>query len=425
VKNPLLALRSILNHRNAVPWLFAIYIVPRVLVLLVPVAPTSDAAWYFNRATELSAGAGYAEGGVLTAFWPPGWSMAIAVLFGSFGVSLFAVQAFNVLCSVLIGWLTLDLGRRIFESELAGRAALLLLALYPNNIAYVPLAFTEVFYTALLMGACWFLARSATYTNLLCGAVLLGFGTLVKAQTLTLIPFIYAIAYLRDRTTRNFVKSVGNAVVVALIALLVVMPWSFRNKEVFGSFIMVSTNGGLTLLTGNNPSADGSYSDSDPLVTSIERTVATQVEVDKESRKRAMAWITQNPATFISLLPRKFYHLWIRDGEGEWWFQGGFPRYDDHKTLFRTMRIVNQIYYFGLVACFGTVFAVFIFRTFRRRELVLDWWALPYALAFNLTAISLVFSGQSRFHYWIMPFVAIVCGWSITKHALASPAPVR
>ena len=42
-----------------------------------------------------------------------------------------------------------------------------------------------------------------------------------------------------------------------------------------------------------------------------------------------------------------------------------------------------------------------------------DWWLLPYGIAAYPTAICLVFSGQSRFHFPAMPFIAMTCGWLI------------
>ena len=56
--------------------LWALFLLPRVGVLLVDVVPTSDAAWYFGRAAELAAGLGYLDKGEPTAFWPPGWPLA-------------------------------------------------------------------------------------------------------------------------------------------------------------------------------------------------------------------------------------------------------------------------------------------------------------------------------------------------------------
>src|SRR5215475_9457393 len=122
----LLALQRWLAGTSAVPLLFGIYVLPRIAMLFFSVQQTSDAAWYFNRAAALATGAGYSERGILTAYWPPGWPLTLAAIFTVSGASVLAVKVFNILCAVASGWFTLDLGRRLFSSELAGRASLLM-----------------------------------------------------------------------------------------------------------------------------------------------------------------------------------------------------------------------------------------------------------------------------------------------------------
>lgn len=396
----------------ALPALCLLYLAPRVAILFVPVEATSDGIWYFTRAVEMSQGLGYTEDGIPTAFWPPGWPMTLAALFWLFDSSLLTVQIFNLLCSLLTGWLTLDLGRRLFKSEAAGRLALLLLAIYPNNIGYIPLVATEIFYTTLLLSGCRLLIAAQRYRALPVAGLLFGAATLIKAQSLLVIPLIFGVTLLRDAiNTRNILAALTKAGVVILTALLVVMPWSYRNHTIFGEWVMVSTNGGLTLLTGNNPSARGDYTPDDPLVTSITRTVQNQLEVDKEARRRGMAWIKENPARFAALMPLKAFRLWAPDGEAEWLYQLGSPLYADHETAFRAIRYANQAYYTLLMLGFG--FAGFLLVTRRRRlsPARIDWWLLPYAVALYPTLIAMVFSGQSRFHYPAMPFVVMCCGW--------------
>ena len=420
-----------LARPGALPLLFVLYLVPRIAVSRLAVEPFSDAAWYFNRAVGLVAGYGYSEAGVPTAYWPPGWPLTLAMLFKFFGVSLLAVQIFNLVCSLMIGWLTYDLGRRLFKSELAGRASFLLLAIYPNSIGYVPLVWTEVFYTLLLLLGCWLLVARQSTLSLVLGGAVFGMATLVKAQSLLMIPVIYSVDILREKVSiRRCTEAIIKCGAIMLCSLVIVLPWSYRNYQVFGEWIFVSTNGGLTLLTGNNPSARGDYAPNDPLVTSIPRNVANQVEVDKEATRRGIQWVRENPVRFILLLPLKSFWLWGPDGESEWWFQAGFKDYDRHVLLFRVLRYLNQVYYMCLMIGFFLAGRQLLNRERTIFHAGIDWWALPYAIAFYTTLIALVFSGQSRYHYPIMPFVIMCCGWLLvtlcsnhTLHHRASEHP--
>lgn len=418
----LFRLEHLLLARRAVPILLLIFLLPRIGVLFFHVAPTSDAGWYFNQAMGLARGVGYAEGGVPTAYWPPGYPLALSLIFKIFSPSLLAAQLFNIACAVASAWLVLDLGRRAFSSEVTGRAALLLLAIYPNSIGYIPLLFTETFYTALLLGGCWIIVVCRGLKRLFLAGVLFGIATLVKAQSLVVIPMIFLVSVLREQAeSRNYKKMVMEIALTIVFAAFIVFPWSYRNHQVFGEWIAVSTNGGMTLLTGNNPSARGDYTPDDPLVTSIPRTVATQVEVDREAKRRAINWITSNPEKFIGLIPLKIFRLWAPDGESEWFWQRGFKAYDRYEFWFRVVRVVNQVYYVALIVGFLIAGYLLFSGWLKAPKSKIDWWALPYFVALFPTAIAVVFSGQSRFHFPIMPFIMMVNGWLI----FAENSPLR
>lgn len=194
--------------------------------------------------------------------------------------------------------------------------------------------------------------------------------------------------------------------------VLVVAPWTYRNWTVFHEIIPVSTNGGWTLLTGNNPEANGDYIPETVLAEGINHDPADQVAMDKLARDRALTWIKANPGRFISLLPRKFLALWLRDGEAEWFYQRGFAAYNSNVTLFRAVRVLNQGYYFLLLA----LAAPCIWLLIRQRLPGASSWAhAGIALFVFFTLISLVFSGQSRFHFSLMPFVAIYAAWTVKR----------
>lgn len=421
---PLESLLHWLAGPRAVRALFVLYLIPRVAILFLDLEPFSDATWYFHRAVGLAAGYGYSEGGVLTAYWPPGWPLTLGLLFKFFGDSIIAAQFFNLACSLATAWLTLDLGRRLFNSELAGRVALFLLAVYPNNVGYVPQLMTEVFYTLLLLTGCWLLMVTASGWALFLAGLVFGLATLVKAQSLVALPLVFAIEMLRDKITlKKALRVLNKAAIVFTLAIAVVLPWSYRNYKIFGEWILVSTNGGLTLLTGNNPSARGGYTPADLSVTSIPRSVATQVEVDKEARRRAVQWIKENPGQFVALLPLKVFRLWAPDGEAEWGFQAGYRYYDIHAFWFRAVRYLNQAYYFCLLLGFVVAGALLFGRKIIISQAHVDWWALPYAVAFYPTLIAVIFSGQSRFHYPVMPFVVMSCGWLIVATSRSAQEP--
>jgi 4-amino-4-deoxy-L-arabinose transferase-like glycosyltransferase len=398
---------GLLLHRNAVPVLFALALGLRALVIGCAVVPTSDADWYYSRAAMLAHGLGYlGNHGQPTAFWPVGWPWLLSLAFRLGGVSVWTVGAVNWLAAALTGWLLLDLARRWSGSELAARAGLLAWAVYPNAILYVPQALTEVTYTALLMGGIWLMTTRRGWADVVLAGLVFGIATLVKAQTLVIVPAILAVMLWRAGDVgRRLPGIAGRGLVLALAAALVIAPWTWRNHRELGAWVAVSTNGGITLLTGNNDSARGGYSPDDPLVHAIDALKdSDEVAYDAQARALGTAWIRTHPARFVALAPLKLWHLWGPDGEGQWAYETGSRAYAAAPRVFLAVRIANQLWYMLLL----TAFVIAPWRIARRR---IDWWLVPYVVALFPTAIAVVFSGQSRFHYPAMPFVCLIAGW--------------
>jgi 4-amino-4-deoxy-L-arabinose transferase-like glycosyltransferase len=398
--------------------IWAVFIGLRLAVLLIPVAPSSDAEWYVLRAIGLAAGHGYLDNsGAPTAFWPAGWPMAMSVLFRITGPSLLAVGLFNLACAILTGWLALLLGRRLFGNEAAARLGLLLFAVYPNAIGYVALALTEVFYTALLLLGCWLVIARRSLLWLVAAGIVFGFATLVKAQTLVMVPLLFAIDWLRAGDVwRRLPRLVGQGALVLAVAALTVMPWTMRNHAQLGAWVAVSTNGGFTLLTGNNDTATGDYTPADPSVTALmARKDLNEVTRDAEAKRLGLQWIAAHPGGFLRLAPRKLARLWLPDGEAEWAYQAGAPSYARFELLYRAVRIANQAFYALLMLGFAAAFVVMTIRRRAEQQRWVGWWLLPWGVAAYPSLIALVFSGQSRFHYPVMPFVCLASGWLLVE----------
>ena len=402
------------TSRGALITLFALFTLLRAAAILLDVAPSSDAAWYYSRADMLAQGLGYlGDHGEPTAYWPPGWPLALSLAFRAFGTSTLAVGLLNLVCAVVAAWLTYDLARRLFGSELGARIALFLLAVYPNSILYVPLALTEVFYTALLLGGCWLLIARKGGLRLVLAGLVFGVATLVKAQTLVVVPLVCLIGLLRDGdVVRRTPGVIARGAFIIAVAALTVAPWTIRNHAALGAWVPVSTNGGATLYSGNNDTARGGFTPEDPVVVALEaRKDINELQYDAEATRLGKAWIKAHPARFVELMPLKLLHLWGPDGEGQWAYETDSAAWRAAPWAFTLLRAANQLWYFALLGLFA-VAAVLMFRKRRAAgERVIDWWVLPYGIALYPSAIAMVFSGQSRFHYPVMPFVCMAAGW--------------
>jgi hypothetical protein len=110
------------------------------------------------------------------------------------------------------------------------------------------------------------------------------------------------------------------SVLLTLLGLvLLVLPWTARNYWVFGQFIPIATEGGVTFWGGNHPLGHGGH---------VEPSAATWLGLDppqslygwpglteKESEGRfyraALDWIAREPDQFLRLLPQKLARAWM------------------------------------------------------------------------------------------------------------------
>ena len=410
-QEPLWLLRLI-DSPSFVPVCFAVYLGLRfALVAWVPIQQHSDELWYYNRAVAVAAGQGYSEHQVLTAYWPVGWPGFLGIVFWLVGPSLFAAQMVNLLCSAAIFVLTFRLGTVLFRDELVGRLSVLILTIYPNQIAYVPILGTELFYTALLLFAVDLLISSGGWWRLVACGIAFGIATLTKAQTLFLPAALFLVWWAVSENQRRSFRQLGRAAVVYATMAAAILPWTVRNYFVFGELVPISTNGGLVLLTGNNPSADGGFTPNDSLVKEVPRGVKQQVAADHLANSLALSWIGQHPAAAIALIPKKIWRLWAVDGEAEWAYEAGYNHYDEYWILFRTIRAVNQAYYAAVI--FLMVTSVFYWH--RRAGISLPEWMTGYVVILYTTLISVIFYGFSRYHFPAIPWIAMYAAWATVQ----------
>ena len=405
------SLLTVLDSHYFVPVCFVIFLALRTaLVFSIPIEiSSSDAGWFLQRGLSIARGEGYAEGGYPTAYWPVGYPGFLGVLFYLFGQDQLVGQIANLLMAAASFFLQLELTRRIFHSEAAARLGVLLLTIYPNHVGYTAFTLTEIYFTfLLLLGIYIYLARRG-WTWVLLSGLVFGLAALTKPQVIFLPGLLVLLQLLSRGKKPGLRDDIAKGFVIYLMMAMVLVPWAVRNSHVFGETVLISTNGGATLLTGNNPSADGSYMENDPLVAQRNFSVRDQVEADRRAQALALNWIKENPGRFVQLMPRKIWHLWAKDGEIEWGYQSDYPKYEQYRVIFRSVRWANQIFYSLLLI--GSLGAVVLLIK-NGRNVAWPPVLIGYCLIIYLTLISIVFSGQSRFHFPAMPWIIMYASWA-------------
>src|SRR5207302_10314972 len=83
-------------------------------------------------------------------------------------------------------------------------------------------------------------------------------------------------------------KHLSRAFIVYAAMAAVLVPWAARNTLAFGETVLISTNGGASLLAGNNPSANGSNFEDDSLAAQRKFFVRDQVAADRRAKELAI-----------------------------------------------------------------------------------------------------------------------------------------
>ncbi len=311
-------------------WLARPRVVPALLILavalrvgwavLVPNEQVSDFAMLRFGARALLVGDGYLsrETGLPTAFHPVGYPLLLSAfwrLISPFaGPTDLSARLLNAALSLAILLLTVRLAHSRGGATVS-RRALLLMTPWPSFVVGIGLLGTELPATALVIGLCALLdvERPGPVRWLGAGA-LAGLAALVRPTFLPLGLVIGGLALWlgpRPRSTR-----LALALTVPLTAALIVLPMTLRNHRQFGGWPLVSTNGAINLWIGNFDRATGGYLNP-PELDRIRARFAPGDEAasDRAVRDSAVAWIGEHPLRSLALVPARWAHLAVPDGE--------------------------------------------------------------------------------------------------------------
>jgi len=187
------------------------------------------------------------------------------------------------------------------------------------------------------------------------------------------------------------------AAIVVAAAVLVVAPWTIRNHHVYGRWIAVASEGGVTFWTGNHPLAvgDGDLAANPDLkraelVFRAAHADLTPEQLEPLYYRDALAWIRANPGAWLALVARKAFYTVVPLG----------PSYAVHSTKYVTASVVS----------YAAVAALALAGLWRWRQAATErpapvaLWLMAAASVFS----SLIFFPQERFRLPIIDPALIV-----------------
>jgi hypothetical protein len=177
--------------------------------------------------------------------------------------------------------------------------------------------------------------------------------------------------------------------------LAVVLPWTARNAAVYGRFVLVASEGGVTFWTGNHREARGEGDlAANPHLKQLNREFRarhrglTEEELEPIYYREALNFIAEAPGRWLGLLAKKLFYTWVPIG----------PSYRLHSPRYFWTSVVA----YGALLPVAVVGFSILWRSGRRP------WTL-WALAGSTIVVALLFFPQERFRIPVIDPTLILC----------------
>jgi hypothetical protein len=393
------------------------------------VPPLSDPQYYHATASNLADGQGYSvavdargfvggEQGEATAFWPPGYSFALAPLYEIFGNEERVAKAFNavggaltVIPTYFIGLqLTVSTRRTVGweERHAAGLIAATLVALLPAMIFWTPVLFSDGL-LAFGVATTFALAIWARQHEIECDSpgrpshigscavvgVALAATAMVKSQAVVLAPPV-ALLLVRRLELWALARALAPAIVAGAA---IIVPWTVRNQIAMGQAYVINDNLCYNLRASHAPySTGGSVPPQDlwderPGLTFRER----ELFFDDAGCGRAWAYAREHPARELELAPKKIGWLLRSDAADAVSWSKSLGRTPIHRGAADAFVLLGDVIWYPMIAlALSSPLALA-----RTRETLAVWLALVV-----WAALHVVFHGEPRYHVAVAPLVA-------------------
>lgn len=380
------------------------FVIRVIWAIAVPVIPLSDSNAYdvFAQNIWLHGTYGWTPDSP-SSYWPVGTSAIYAILYSIFGHNYLAIVVFNIACSVGIIYFSFRLCCNIFQSDLIATIAASLLAIWPSLIFFTTILASELPYMLFSFAAIhFFLFRRELILYCFVSAVFFAMSYYVRPLASVTIAICILCFYLDTNDLRS---TITRSFLCILTVIILVAPWSYRNFQLYGHVVTMSTNGGVTLWMGNTIGSDGGYMELPKYVEGLDEYSRNQV-----LKNKAIQYIKEEPTAFIFRTVKKFFKFHLKETIGVTWNKSGIESKLGPQYIL-PLKILSQL--FWSVILFLSLIGLFMYL---KNKSLLNWFSQPFILLWLGTAtIHAIIVAQDRYHLPVIPIVASFAAYFIAQ----------
>jgi hypothetical protein len=251
------------------------------------------------------------------------------------------VQVAQAFLGVVVIWLVSRFTARAAGPG-AGAVAAWLAALYPPLVWCGAYALSEAVYAPLVLSSAAVAGLVTDRRNparephegrhLLVAGMLAGLAALTRSAALAFLPLLAGLLCVQRRWRL--------AVVLALGAGTIVLPWTLRNLAIHDRLVLVAADGGVNFWIGNHPLAIGEGDlAANPAIKQAHVGFRTALQhLSPEQREpyyfdAAVRAITEHPGRWLVLLARKAFYTWVPVG----------PSYTLHSAVYYWATVLTYL----------------------------------------------------------------------------------
>jgi hypothetical protein len=278
---------------------------------------TGDETEYISLAKKLSEGQPFVDSNGEWATKAPCYPFVLSLCFRLFGASLFVPHLLNVSLGTIAVFLGFGVCRRLCNDRFIALTAAGIMAVYPGLVVYSCLLQSEALYIVLLLLlilAGEALRAHVSVSSAILFGVIAGVANLTRAVLTGFVPLVLFVIGWMHRERLGMMG--GKLLLAAVVWLLVLAPWTWRNYKTLDVLVPVSSWGGMSLVLGNNPHATGTWKPKPAFdawfaekadANGVQLSSSTEVQRSRLGTHLALEFWRTEPLAATRLAVRKLY----------------------------------------------------------------------------------------------------------------------